>query len=378
MTEWKQEIRKQLAPLNLEPAREAEIVEELSQHLDDYFAESLARVATPEEAYRATLAELSAGVTLQHELRRVERLSPQEPIVFGTNRRTNMIVDLWQDLRYGARMLMKRPGGAAIVVLSMALGIGANATIFSLVNELLLRPPAVERPEELLDVWNHNRGRGSSFDSYSGWSYPKYEHYRDHNRVFSEMLAFDRDPSFISWSRKGEGENIQGQYVSGNFFSCLGVNSALGRTFAPEEGRTPGTHPVAVISHAFWQERLGADPNVIGSMMMLNGISFNVIGVAPKGFTGLMIGAMPDVWIPLMMAPQTRRDPEMLARRDMYWLAGVGRLKPGSTLAQAGADMNVLESQYAESSTNNNPMHEPLVFPATMMPGPVRGYVIAF
>jgi hypothetical protein len=112
-----------------------------------------------------------------------------------------MIADLWQDLRYGARMLMKRPGGAAIVVLSMALGIGANATIFSFVNELLLRPPAVERPEELLQVWNHNRGSGSSFGSYSTWSYPKYEHYRDHNRVFSEMLAFDGDPAFISWSR---------------------------------------------------------------------------------------------------------------------------------------------------------------------------------
>jgi predicted permease len=340
--------------------------------------ESLAGGATPEEAYRATLAELRESETLQQELRRVERPSPQEPIVFGTNRRTNMIADLWQDLRYGARMLMKRPGGAAIVVLSMALGIGANATIFSFVNELLLRPPAVERPEELLQVWNHNRGSGSSFGSYSTWSYPKYEHYRDHNRVFSEMLAFDGDPAFISWSRKGEGEIIQGQYVSGNFFSCLGVNAAFGRTFAPEEGRTPGAHPVAVISQAFWQERFGSDSNIIGSTMMLNGISFNVIGVAPKGFTGLMIGAMPDVWIPLMMAPQTRRDPERLNRRNTYWLFAVGRLKPGLTLAQAGADLNVLESQYAESPTKNNPMHEPAIFPATMMPGPVRRYVIAF
>src|SRR5262249_19723396 len=163
--------------------------------------------------------ELSDSETLQWELRRVERKVPSEPTIPGTNRRTNMIANLWQDLRYGARMLLKRPGGAAIVVLSMALGIGANATSFSFVNELVLRPPAVERREELLEVWNHDVRRGSSFDSFSGLSYPEYEYYRDHNNVFSETLAWDGDPSFISWSRKGEGEIIQGEYVSGNFFS---------------------------------------------------------------------------------------------------------------------------------------------------------------
>ncbi len=378
MPEWKEEIRARLVGLKIAPTREAEIVEELAQHLEDRYAESLSGGATEVEAYRAALAELSGSETLQRELRRVERAAPQEPIVPGSNRRTNMVADFWQDLRYGARMLLKRPGAAAIVALSMALGIGANATIFSFVNELLLRPPAVERPEELVEVWNHNRLRSSSFDSYSGISYPKYEHYRDHNQVFSEMLAFDGDPSFISWSRKGQGEIIHGQYVSGNFFSCLGVKAALGRTFAPEEDRTSGTHPVVVISHAFWQERLGADPNVIGSTMALNGFSLNVIGVAPKGFNGLMIGVMPDVWIPLMMGPQTRHDPELLSRRSAYWILGVGRLKPGSTPTQARADLNVLVSQFDKSSPNNNPAHEAAIFPTTLLPGPLRGYVSAF
>src|SRR5262245_61323079 len=290
MPEWNEEIRKRLTPLKLDPAREAAIVEELSQHLDDCYEESLAAGASPAEAARRTLAELSESETLQREMRRVERPAPQEPIVLGTNRRTNMIADRWQDLRFGARMLLKRPGFAAIVVLSMALGISANATIFSFVNELLLRPAAVEGPEELLEVWNWRRQSGSSFFSYSGLSYPQYEYYCDHNQVFSEMLAFGDDPAFMSWSRKGQGENIQGQYVFGNFFSCLGVKAALGRTFAPEEGRMPGTHPVVVLSHAFWQEQFGADPNVVGSTMTLNGFSFNIIGVAPKGFAGLMIG----------------------------------------------------------------------------------------
>ena len=293
MPDWKPEIRRRLADLKLDPTREAAIVEELAQHLDDYYAESLAGGATPAEAERRTLAELSESETLRQELRRVERSSLPEPIALGTNRRKNMIADIWQDLRFGARMLLKRPGFTAIVVASMALGIGANATIFSFVNELLLRPPAVERPEELLEVWNHNRQRGSSFDSFSGLSYPEYEHYRDHNQVFTETLAFDGDPAFISWSRKGQGEIIQGQYVSGNFFACLGVKTALGRAFAPEEGRTSGTHPVVVLSHAFWQEQFGSDPNAVGSTMTLNGFSFNVIGVAPKGFEGLLIGVMP-------------------------------------------------------------------------------------
>jgi len=375
---WKQEIRNRLAPLKLEPAREAAIVEEFSQHLDDRYEESLAGGATRDEATRRALAELSERETLQRELRRVERPSPQEPIVFGTNRRTNMIADIWQDLRFGARMLLKKPGFTAIVALSMALGIGANATIFSFVNELLLRPPSVERPGQLLEVWNHYRQGGSLFTSFEPLSYPDYEHYRDHNQVFSEMLAFNGDPTFISWSRQGQGEIIQGQYVSSNFFSCLGVRAALGRTFAPEEGRTSGTHPVVVLSHAFWHDQLGADPNVVGSTMTLNGFSFNVVGVAPKGFGGLVIGFMPDVWIPLMMGPQTTRDTDLLTRRSGHWIFGVGRLKPGLTLTQATADLNVLSRQLAQSYPKNNEMYEPAIFPATLLPGPVRGYVSAF
>src|SRR5215475_2274717 len=178
MPEWKQEIRKRLAPLKLEPAREAAIVEELAQLLDDCYEESLAGGATEAEAYRQTLTELRGSELLAHELRRAERQVAPEPIVLGTNRRINMIADLWQDLRFGARMLLKNPGFTLIAVATLSLGIGANTAIFSFVNELLLRPPAVERPQKLLEVWDHSWQGGSSFNSFMPLSYPEYAYYR--------------------------------------------------------------------------------------------------------------------------------------------------------------------------------------------------------
>ncbi len=251
---------------------------------------------------------------------------------------------LGQDLRYALRMLRRSPGFTAVAVLSLALGIGVNTSIFAFIHAILLRPLPVAEPARLVAVYHRNVRQGWLSSS----SYPDYEHYRDHSEVFSGMLAYLRVPMML---RRGElAERVSGELVSADYFSMLGLRAALGRTFAPEEGRAAGASPVVVLSHDLWQRRLGGDPGVVGRTVTIARHAFTVIGVAPRGFRGLVLdwGKPPELWVPVTMyreAVPALADIDVLHLWGMHSFLILGRLRPGVTFERAQAAMATLAAR---------------------------------
>jgi len=371
MPEWKPEIRRRLAKLRLEPTRETEIVEELSQHLEDHYTGSLAGGAIPEEAYRAALAELSEGATLQRELRRVERQVAPEPIALGTIERINMVTDFLQDLRYTARTLWKQPGFTTMVTLTIALSIGVNITFFSLFS-LAFRPLPAKGSGVVLDL-KREGARGML-----GYSMSEYEYFRDHTQVFSDIIASDE--TILKLGRGAaaeESESVRGEFVSDKFFSVLGARTVLGRAFAPEENRAPGQNPVVVLSHPFWQGRLGGDPNIVGKTVWLNGNALVVVGVTAPDFVGLGLRKLrvTDVWLPLMMRSEASLQAQVLSsKRGGLTISGL--LKPGRTPAEARAEIQFLSGQLARDGSGINPNARVVAQPLFVIPSGSKDWPI--
>jgi predicted permease len=283
---------------------------------------------------------------------------------------------IWADVRYGLRQLKNSPGFSITVILSLTLGLGANTTIFTFVNALLLRPPAVADGGRLVEVMERNP-KASGIEAFLPLSYPGYVGLRDHNHTLSGFAAFDGDPRTVSWSHDGGGEMVYGQLVSSNFFSVLGLKPALGRFFQPDEDKAGSGAPTVVISNSFWQRQLGGDRSVLGRAMVLNGASYTVIGVAPPSFAGVIIGSRHDFWAPLAMTPTLIHDPDRMGSDTSSWLFGLGRLKPGVSKNEAQADLTVL-TRTAHHSGPNAAVMEASAFPLQLVPGPFRGYVAAF
>jgi predicted permease len=278
---------------------------------------------------------------------------------------------LFKDLRYGIRSLLKRPGFAAIAVITLALGIGANTAIFSLVNMVLLRSLPVDHPEKVVAVSLRAKG-----DAFNAFSYPNYLDFRDRNVVLSGLLAYRFVP--LSLSRGDNNERIWGYEVSGNYFDVLGVQAIKGRTFLPEEDRTRLSHPVAVISYGCWQRRFGADPNLVGKDVLLNNHQFRIIGVAPEGFKGTEIVYTPEIWIPAAMLEWTEPGAKFLDERNAGNFFAVGRLKSGISTTQGEASLNLLALQLAKEYPDTNEGQSVRLGPPGFILPDLRGAVVSF
>ncbi|HWZ53141.1 MAG TPA: ABC transporter permease [Candidatus Acidoferrales bacterium] len=243
----------------------------------------------------------------------------------------------WQDVRYGLRMLARNPGFSAIAVLTLALGIGANTAIFSLTDQILLRRLPVPHPEQLvlLRATGSNQGHAwsDSSDDSGMFSYPLYKDLRDRNQAFSGLLA--RFPAGVSVSGHGATELATAELVSGNYFEVLAVQPALGRVLSPNDETVPGANPLAVLSYGYWTRHFGSDTGIVGKQIVVNGTSLTVVGVTRSGFTGIQIGQLPDFFIPITMKAQMTPNWNGLDNRKDFWVALIGRLKPGIDRAKA-------------------------------------------
>jgi macrolide transport system ATP-binding/permease protein len=276
-----------------------------------------------------------------------------------------------KDISYAIRSLLKRPGFVSIAVITLALGIGANTAIFSLVNAVLLRSLPVERPSEVVSV----AVRGKD-DSMSAFSYPNYRDFRDRNETLSGLLVYRFVP--LSLSRSGANERVWGFEVSGNYFDVLGVKAIRGRTFLPEEDKTPLANPVAVVSYESWQRRFGGDPDLVGKDVLMNNHQFKVIGIAPENFKGTELVYTPEIWLPASMMGWVEPGADWLDDRNTRNFFAIGRLKPGVDTRQAEASLNLLALQLAKEYPDTNEGQTVKVVPPGFILPELRGAVVSF
>jgi putative ABC transport system permease protein len=329
MPDWKQLVRAQLAPLRLAPERELEIVEELALHLEAAYETALAKGLDEEAASAQALAQISDWRLLESELARAEMPSRSLAAETLIEQKGGLRMEaLWQDLRYGARMLLKAPGFTLIAVLTLALGIGANTGVFSLIDAVLLRPLIYDRAEQLVMLWE-NADLQAAPGNYSDW--------KTQNHVFQDVAALAQRRFHLTGG--GEPEQLTVYGVTANFLPLLGVQPALGRNFLPEEDQS-GAAKVVLLSYPFWQSRFGGERALVGRDIVLDGEKYRVVGVLPRGF---QFGERyVRAWVPLGLGPGE------LAQRDEHFLRVVARLKPGVTLSEADADIKAITQRIAQ------------------------------
>ena len=378
--EWRDEIRRRLRTAGLGGTAEADIVEELVHHLDDRYAELRARGESEADARRIALLELEDEQTLGRRVRQAKRTRP-DPVAFGADAGATgaggaaaILGGIVADVRIGLRMLARAPGFTIVATLVIALAIGANTAVFSVVNTLLLRPlPGVRAPGELAMIYTSDY----SGPIYSATAYPDYEAMRE-SGAFAGIAVYQPQPFSVGIDDRAV--QLIGETVSADYFDVLGVRPAAGRFFLSEEAGTNGGAPVAVISHKLWQTRLNGAPDVLGRSLRVNGQILTIVGVAPPAYRGMLRGLQVDIWVPTSSPVAAGNN---YADRGNRGLLVVARMHENATIAATQERLNVLAGQlhaaYPDTWTDiNNRSRVLTILPESesRLPRPVLGPVV--
>ena len=381
MPDWKQEVAGRLAVQHIDPARSAAIIDEVSQHLQDRYQQLLSAGTEESEACRRVLEELENSdrfaAALPSGLRRRSRDSPpQAELPSG-----NLAFDLFRDMRYGFRSMLRAPGFSFFAILTLALGIGASTTVFTLVNTLLLHPLPVQDPSHLVCVYTTDVKGQKQSGNLLPTSYLNLKDYQARNTAFSGIGGFS-PPLVMTLTESTGTERFFGQLVTSDYFETLGLAPAKGRFFLPGETSTPGSMPVAVLSYNAWKIRFDRAPDIVGKTIDLNGTPFTVVGVAPAGFLGVSAVFGPDVWLPATMAAQVLPPSlqDILSDRGKPFFQAVGRLKPGVSRSQAEANLQTvassLQQEYPDVNTGRTVTAQPVTTALFSSTGGERGLAL--
>jgi macrolide transport system ATP-binding/permease protein len=369
MHDWRADVRERLAPLRLEARQETDVVEELAQELEERQARAMGEGHTMDEARALVSRELAAGA-FSAEIRAALDSPAPRPAVDGglTQPSGGILSGFGEDLKWSLRLLTKSPLFTLAVVASLGLGVGANTTIFSLVNEVLLNPLPVQEPSRLVSLFTTDAKNRARFQGFMGMSYPNFRDYREQTtQAFSGVAASVFVP--LSLTSGGEPEQIFGELVTGNYFDVLGVRAAAGRTFSlsAQEDEQLGAHPVVVLSDGLWRRRFGASPGVVGSEIELNRQKFTVLGVAPPRFRGINALGGPALWLPVSVRNQvlTGFVAENFEDRRALLLNLVARLQPQVSAAQADATLATLAASLEQAHPKENDSRSATLTPIT-------------
>ncbi|HTI38573.1 MAG TPA: ABC transporter permease [Vicinamibacterales bacterium] len=341
MPEWTEHVRSRLSTLRLSPTREREIVEELSQHLEDRWRELRAGGACEEEATRLALAAFRDDSTLARYLAPLKQANEAAPITAGASSGWRL-ADVWQDLRYAVRVFRKQRAFTAACAMTLALGIGATSALFSIVDAVLLRPLPFREPDRLVRLVSvlHDGRAG-------GISYPDFLDWRSRSRAVESMAVYT--PQSFALRGPEAMSQVRGAVVSTDVFTVLGARASVGRTFLAADG-ADGAAMTVVLSDSLWRDRFGADPSLVGRTIELDHRAALVIGVMPAGFEFPIAPERSEFWTPVAVA-----DASMASQRGVHFLEGIARLAPGTSIEQSQAELGTI----VDSLNRRDPSSEP-------------------